>query len=625
MRWRAWLPRTTDQLANISGFGQITIVAYYEGDGNFAGNHGSGSVTVVSATATSLRASPTVALEGQTVQLSAVVTATAPVAGTPTGGSIAFDVYDGNGTLVYAQSVPINGDGAASTSFSLANSGTYSVTATYTGDASSGQPASEYASSSAVLGTGARILTVAGTGSDDYTGDRGPAQSATIGQSWGLAVDTRGDLFIADSENDAIREVDLSASDVTLPDGTTLQSGQIGTVVTGVQSIGGQNGPDGAQSIAVDSLGNLYIADTGANEIRVVNLTAGPETLDGAILPVDGIATIAGDGNANYSGDNGPASLAELAGPTSIAVDRQGDVFIADFGNNAIREIAAPFATSTVTLADGDRLSPGTIITIAGGPNNWGDPTTGVPATQAVVGGPTAIAVDQKNNVLYLSDQSSGMLRAIDLTTGLITQVPLVPPPVYAENNIASIGYANGLAVDDAGNVYYADSYNDAVLEYHPVNGTTTVVAGQPGQGGYYPGDNQPVTLSMLAFPAGLAVGPSGAVYIADQSNDRIRAVEPPSPLQILPATDTSTVTSASLNAVASQSPNFTLQSPDAGGLTNLIGAINGIAEPTNNGAATPVTVTVDLAPDTNYNDADISLQPGITLVIVGNGTQQHF
>ena len=131
--------------------------------------------------------------------------------------------------------------------------------------------------------------------------------------------------------------------------------------------------------------------------------------------------------------------------------------------------------------------------------------------------------------------------------------------------------------------------------------------------------------LPALSFPTGLAISASGDLFIADTGNYRVREVLPPSPLQVLAATQISDVTAAELNSVASSSPSFTLQAPTADDLTDLISAVNGITEPTASGAPQPVTVTLDLAANTTYNDANIALQPGVTLVIVGNGTSTTF
>ncbi len=608
----------------VAAAGMQTITANYSGDANFAANSSSTNVTVVNPTTTSLQASPTVALSDQAVTLTATVAVDAPGSGTP-GGTVDFSVLNtatnppqttdltpvpvALGTVLSKLdgSMTSTDPSTASISNLTLPPGTYTVTATYSGDADNG-------GSSAVLGLSPTITTVAGNGISADSGDLGPAQSASIGNGaygpgYGLAVDAAGDLFIADSANNAIREVN--------------QSGLISTVATGISLRRGnlRGRTDAPEGVAVDSLGNLYIADTGASVVRVVNLTGEPETLpDNTPLPIGGIATIAGTGpvngfgNGGLNGDGGPATQAQLFSPNALAVDAQGDVFIADSNLDEIREVADPFGTSAVTLPDGNgTLQPGYIGMLAGGAAN---PQVGV----------TAFALDGNGN-LYFSDIQY-TLGELNLSTGQITNVPLTPPAAYAQNNLPGVGGAFGMAVDAAGNVYYADSYNNVVLEYSPSSNTTSIVAGEAGQAGYYPGDNQPAASSLLSFPTGLALAANGAIYVADAGNSRVREVLPASPLQVLNDTSTSDNSlGMDLQKAVGTAPSLTLQAATPDDVPYLIAAINNISL-TSSGTTVPVTVTLDLSQGqtgANYPDADIKLQHGVTLVVVGNGSSTIF
>ena len=172
------------------------------------------------------------------------------------------------------------------------------------------------------------ITTVAGFGPYGYSGDGGPARAAQLSYPYGLALDSTGNLYIMDTGNDRVRKVAL--------DGT------ISTVAgNGTDGFGGNGGPaSGAQfhypiGIALDAGGNLYIADSGNNRIRKI-------ARDGTV------STVAGNGTAGYSGDNGPATSAELAAPRGVAVDAAGNLYIADSNNSRIRKVALDGTISTV-------------------------------------------------------------------------------------------------------------------------------------------------------------------------------------------------------------------------------------------------------------------------------------
>ena len=178
------------------------------------------------------------------------------------------------------------------------------------------------------------ITTIAGNGTEGYSGDNGPATAAELDDPEGVAVDSAGDLFIADTGNNRIREVNLSTGVITTVagNGTAGYSGDNGPATAAELYI-----PDG---VAVDSAGDLFIADTATTRIREVNLSTGV------------ITTVAGNGTVGYSGDNGPATAAELDGPTGVAVDSAGDLFIADSANNRIREVN--HATGVITTVAGN-------------------------------------------------------------------------------------------------------------------------------------------------------------------------------------------------------------------------------------------------------------------------------
>ena len=323
------------------------------------------------------------------------------------------------------------------------------------------------------------ITTVAGNGTFGFSGDNGPATSAQLNSPFGVAVDSAGNLYIDDGNNNRIRKV---------------SSGVITTVVGGGTSGLGDNSPaTSAQlrspgGVAVDSTGNLYIADSGNARIRKVS--------NGVIT------TVAGNGTDGSSGDNGPATSAQLREPYGVAVDSAGDIYIADSANNRIRKV-----------------SNGVITTVAGGGSSFGD---NGPATSAQLFNPYGVAVDSAGN-LYITDYGSSRIRKV--SNGVITTVAGTGTDGSSGDNgpatSAQLREPYGAAVDSAGNLYIADAGNSRIRKVS--NGVITTVAGNGTRG--FSGDNGPATSAQLSVPRGVAVDSAGNLYIADLGNYSIRKV----------------------------------------------------------------------------------------------------
>jgi len=341
------------------------------------------------------------------------------------------------------------------------------------------------------LTTGA-ITTVAGIGGPGFNGDGVPATQAPLSSPFGVAVDGSGNLYIADTGNNRVREV-------------AAGSGLITTVAgTGVAGYGGDHGlATQAQlaspnDIAIDTMGNLYIADPGNNRVRKVATGTGT------------ITKVAGTGGTGYGGDGGPATQAQLANPFAVAVDGTGNLYIADPGNNRVRKVAA---------------GSGTITTVAGtGVAGYGG--DGGPATQALLSAPTFVAVDGAGN-LYIVDLNNNRVRKVSTGTGTITTVAGTGVAGYSGDNgpatQAQLANAAGVVVDGAGNLYIADNGNNRVRKVSTGSGTITMIAGTGLNG--YGGDGGPATQAQLASPSGIAVDGAGNLYIADTNNNRVREV----------------------------------------------------------------------------------------------------
>ena len=228
-----------------------------------------------------------------------------------------------------------------------------------------------------VVGTNSLLTTVAGNGGDGYSGDGGPATNATLSWPEAVAADSAGKLFIADINNNRIRAVSAAGIIKTVAgNGSPGYSGDGGSALDASLSL-----PIG---VAGDRGENLFIADFGNNRVRVV----GSNGL---------IATAAGNGAQGYGGDGGAATNASLSWPAGLAVDRAGNLFISDHGNNRIRAVR----------------TNGIITTVAGN-GTGGYSGDGGAATEASLNGPFGVAVDNAGN-LFIADASNGRVRKVGL------------------------------------------------------------------------------------------------------------------------------------------------------------------------------------------------------------------
>ena len=336
------------------------------------------------------------------------------------------------------------------------------------------------------------ITTVAGNGTQGYRGDGGPATAAELSQPIGLGLDGSGDLFIADWWNNAIREVNLGTGIInTVAGGDALgDSGDGGPATTAEV--------DKPEGVAVDKSGDLFIADSANNVVREVN------------AQTDDITTIAGNGTAGYSGDGGPATAAELSDPSGVVVNGSGDLFIADSANNVVREL---------------NLKTGIITTIAGN-GTQGYRGDGGPATAAELSGPDGLALDGSGD-LFIADSANNVVREVNAKTGDITTIAGTGTGGYSGDNesatAAEMSDPSSVAVDSAGDVFIADTDNNVIREVNAKTGDITTIAGT-GTGGYS-GDNESATAAELSTPQGVAVDGSGHLFIADSGYTVIREV----------------------------------------------------------------------------------------------------
>jgi uncharacterized protein (TIGR03437 family) len=367
------------------------------------------------------------------------------------------------------------------------------------------------------------VLTrVTGAGTPGYSGDGGPAVAAQLNFPLGVAVDSSGNVYVADGNNNRIREISAD--------------GRMSTVAgNGAQGYSGDGKPATSASlsypyaVAVDSGGALYIADYGNNCIRKVSVGGT-------------ISTVAGTGVQGSAGAGGPATSAQLNEPTGVAADSSGNLYIADSGNSLIRKVDTTGTISTFAsypwpmgvAVDG----PGNVYLIAnnsvyklnsigGGNRVAGNGTGGYsgdggPASIAQLSNPLGLAVDA-SGTLYIADDYNGRLRKV--SAGIITTVEGGGTGDGGPGSFGQLNRPGTVARDSQGNVYINDSANYRIRRIAP-NGTISTVAGTGVSG--YSGDGKAASAAQLnlSTASGLALDASGNLYIADSGNGRVRKVD---------------------------------------------------------------------------------------------------
>jgi len=332
------------------------------------------------------------------------------------------------------------------------------------------------------------MFRIAGWGRYGDRGDGGDSVNATLREPRSVAVDRFDDLYIADRADNRIRKVEPG----------TGRSGRISTVAGG--GSGGDGGPailaslQGPEGVDVDPFGNIYIADSGNNRVRKVSA--------GLV-----ITTVAGNGQSHHGGDGWLASVSSMYSPDSVAVDGTGRLFIGIQRDHRVRMVSHDLMITTVA-GNGD---------VAYG----GD---GGPATQAALYAPHGMAFDAAGN-LFIADAGNNRVRRVS-TDGTILTWAGNGQFAYSGDGSgspsAALRFPTDVAVDGAGNIFIADSYNNRVRKVSAA-GFISTVAGMGDEG--FSGDGGPATAAKLSRPWSVAVDPAGNLFIADSGNNRVRRV----------------------------------------------------------------------------------------------------
>jgi sugar lactone lactonase YvrE len=322
------------------------------------------------------------------------------------------------------------------------------------------------------------VTTLAGSGQKGHADGHGSA--ASFWGPHGIAADSSGNVYVGDFANNLIRKIAPDGV-VTSFAGSTAAGGR----ADGRGSEASFNGPGG---VAVDSSGNVYVTDGGNNLIR-------------KITPDGGVATLAGSGSIGRV--DGRGSEASFYDPGGVGVDSFGNVYIADFNNNLIRKIA-PDGLVTTLAGSGK----------AGHANGRG--------TAASFSWPDGVAVDSFGNI-YVADLNNNLIRKIT-ADAVVTTLAGSGNAGYADGRgtAAMFLYPADVAVDSSGNVYVADTDNNRIRKVSP-DGVVTTLAGS-GQKGHSDGAG---TAASFDEPSGIAVDSSGNIYVADSGNNTIRKIQP--------------------------------------------------------------------------------------------------
>lgn len=336
----------------------------------------------------------------------------------------------------------------------------------------------------------AEIVTIAGTGKPSFSGDGGPALKAECNQTFGLDIGPDGALYWCELENHLVRRLDLKSGVISTVAGTG-----------GVKGYSGDDGPatkarlNGPHELQFDSAGHLIIADSFNNVIRRVD------------AKTDVITTIAGTGEAAFSGDGGPAVKAQLNNTISVALDRDENLLICDINNHRIRKVNQKTGLISTWAGTGDKK-----------PTTDGSPLAGSPLY-----GPRTSAVAENGDVIIVLREGHAVYRYVDKTRTLHHVAGTGKGGYSGDGGDAKLAQVNGpkgVAIAANGDIYLADTENHAIRVISAETGKITALVGngKPGDGP----DGDPAKCQ-LHRPHGIYIAKDGTIYIGDSSNHKVR------------------------------------------------------------------------------------------------------
>jgi len=352
----------------------------------------------------------------------------------------------------------------------------YTLTVAATNSIGTGNASAASASVTPTVGSGFYVVSTL-AGSFGYSvgagNSNGTGTDASFNYPTGVAVDSSGNVYVADSRNNLIRKISPTGVVSTLAGSVSLgNTNGTGTTATLFNPTG----------VAVDSSGNIYVADSNNNEIR-------------KITPAGSVSTLAG---GNPGNTNGTGTAATFNNPTGVAVDTNGNIYVADRANNQIRKI-----------------TPTGLVSTLAGSGSFGNANGS--GTSASFAYPVGVAVDTRGNV-YVADTGNYEIRKITPAGMVSTLAGGNMGIINGNSTAASFGNIQGVAVDSSGNVYVAESFDIRLIT--PA-GQVSTFSGSSNAGNA----NGLSALATFYFPSGLTVDSSGNVYVADSGNNNIRKI----------------------------------------------------------------------------------------------------
>lgn len=339
----------------------------------------------------------------------------------------------------------------------------------------------------------AEIVTIAGSGKAEFSGDGGPALKAGCNQTFGLGIGPDGALYWCELANHVVRRLDLKSGIISTIAGTG-----------GVEGYAGDDGPaikakmKSPHELRFDRQGNIIVADSFNNVIRKVDMKSGI------------ITTVAGTGKAGFSGDGSPAVKAELHNTISVVLDRSENLLICDINNHRIRKVDNATKLISTWAGTGEKK-----------PTSDGAPLAGSPLY-----GPRTLAVANNGDVVIVLREGHAVYR-VDAKSQVIRHVAGTGKGGYSgdggDAKRAEVNGPKGVAIAPNGDIYLADTQNHAIRVISAKTGkiTSLVGNGKPGDGP----DGDPAKCQ-LHHPHGIFVAKDGAAYIGDSSNHKVRRLK---------------------------------------------------------------------------------------------------
>ena len=337
----------------------------------------------------------------------------------------------------------------------------------------------------------ADVTTVAGTSTDGYSGDGGPAHRAAVSQPFGIVIGPDEALYICQVGSHVVRRMDPKTRVITTVAGTG-QKGYSGN--GGAATAAALNEP---YEVRFDKDGNMFFVEMQNNIVRKVNAATGI------------IELIAGDGTRGFGGDDGPATQAQLSRPHSIALDNKDNLYICDIGNHRVRKVNLTTGIISTFAGTGERKSTPDGSSIAGTPTN----------------GPRALDFDGRHNLILALREGNAIYR-MDLMSNTLHHLAGTGKKGYSGDGgparQAALSGPKGVALGPKGDVYFADTESHTIRVIRMATGIIETVVGDGEKGD---GPDGAALKCRLDRPHGVFVGDDGRVYIGDSNNHRVRVL----------------------------------------------------------------------------------------------------